>query len=320
MNSGQTDLGGLPRKQNDELLKGVFEENVQDFLHFMYPNAKEIFDFDRGFSFKNKELFKIIPDRERSDGKRIADLLAKVYLRDGTEKWIMVHTEIEGGNSSDFAHRIFQYHYRIRDKFDVPVETIAVFTGDRKQRRPCEYLEQGIHTSIHFKYLSFQIFDNSATELLDCDNIFAYIVVACQKALLEGKVAEEELAADRSTIVRALLASKKYDKERIMHFLFFLKSFIFIQDETINNNFDSYIYQVSGGAINMGVIEIIKKQEREAGMSAGLAAGIEKGRLEERAKIIAEKRVIALEFKKMGLPFADIAKGTGLSIAEIEKL
>jgi len=139
----------------------------------------------------------------------------------------MVHTEIEGGNSSDFAHRIFQYHYRIRDKFDVPVETIAVFTGDRKQRRSCEYLEQGIHTSIHFRYLSYQIFDNSATELLDCDNIFAYIVVACQKALLEGKVPEVELAEDRSTIVRALLSSKKYDKERIMHFLFFLKSFIF---------------------------------------------------------------------------------------------
>ncbi|SJN45629.1 hypothetical protein FM120_16800 [Sphingobacterium faecium PCAi_F2.5] len=28
----------------------------------------------------------------------------------------------------------------------------------------------------------------------------------------------------------------------------------------------------------------------------------------------------ALEFKKMGLPIADIAKGTGLSIDEIEKL
>ncbi|MDH5825863.1 hypothetical protein [Sphingobacterium faecium] len=82
----------------------------------------------------------------------------------------------------------------------------------------------------------------------------------------------------------------------------------------------------------MGVIEIIKKQEREAGMSAGmsagLAAGIEKGRLEERAKLKAEKQkaelekamAIALEFKKMGLPIADIAKATGLSIAEIEKL
>jgi len=58
----------------------------------------------------------------------------------------------------------------------------------------------------------------------------------------------------------------------------------------------------------MGVIEIVKKQERQ------------KGRLEERAKAEAEKLAIALEFKKMGVPVADIAKGTGLSIEQIEKL
>ncbi|MEN5055721.1 hypothetical protein [Sphingobacterium kitahiroshimense] len=52
----------------------------------------------------------------------------------------------------------------------------------------------------------------------------------------------------------------------------------------------------------------------------GIEKGIEKGRLEERAKLKAEKRVIALEFKKMGLPIADIAKGTGLSVEEVEKL
>lgn len=36
----------------------------------------------------------------------------------------------------------------------------------------------------------------------------------------------------------------------------------------------------------------------------------------ERKKAIA----IALEFKKMGITVADIAKGTGLTIEEIEKL
>jgi len=46
----------------------------------------------------------------------------------------------------------------------------------------------------------------------------------------------------------------------------------------------------------------------------------EEGRKEERAKAEAEKRAIALEFKKMGIPVADIAKGTGLSVEEVEKL
>lgn len=56
--------------------------------------------------------------------------------------------------------------------------------------------------------------------------------------------------------------------------------------------------------------------------------GIAKGSLEERAKLQFERQkaehekaiAIALEFKKMGLPIADIAKGTGLPIEEVEKL
>lgn len=46
----------------------------------------------------------------------------------------------------------------------------------------------------------------------------------------------------------------------------------------------------------------------------------EEGRNEERTKAAVEKRAIALQFKKMGIPVADIAKGTGLTVEEIEKL
>jgi hypothetical protein len=46
----------------------------------------------------------------------------------------------------------------------------------------------------------------------------------------------------------------------------------------------------------------------------------EEGRQEERAKAKAEKLKSAAEFKKMGLPVADIARGLGLSIDEVEKL
>lgn len=120
---------------------------------------------------------------------------------------------------------------------------------------------------------------------------------------------QEELAAQRSTIARALIETNKYSKGRIMSFLVFLKAFLFIRDKDLNSNFDQYIYQVTGGTIQMGVIETIKRQEREKGIQKGKADG-------EREKAIT----IALEFKKMGLPIADIAKGTGLSIKEVEKL
>ena len=306
-----------PFKKSDELLKAIFEENFPDFLRFMYPEADDIFDLHRGMTFMDKELLEIIPDRERKKGKRIADLLVKVYLKDGSQKWILVHTEIEGGNDETFPYRMFQYHYRLLDRYRVPVETIAVFTGGQSQGRPGEYSYCVFGTSLTFHYLTYQIFDHQEDELLVMDNIFAYIVLACQKALQENKIPEEELAEQRSTIARALIETGKYSKERIMSFLVFLKSFLFIRDKDLNSNFDQYIYQVTGGTIQMGVIETIKRQEREEGIKTGIKTGIEKGKADgERAKAIA----IALEFKKMGLPIADIAKGTGLSIEEIEKL
>ncbi|SEK24417.1 RpnC/YadD family protein [Parapedobacter koreensis] len=289
-----------PTKQNDELLKGAFEEWFIEFLRFIYPNANDLFDFARGLTFMDKELLAIIPERERKKGKRVADLLVKVYLKDGAERWILLHTEIEGGSQEDFAFRIFQYHYRILDRYRVPVETIAVFTGDKNQHKPSEYVHRGIDTSIHFRYRAYHIFDNDEAELLQMDNAFALIVVACQKALLEGKVPDKELSEDRLTIARALLRHD-YDHDRIISFLVFLKNFLYIKDSEINRIFDEHVIQLTGGAINMGIIETVKKQERQ------------KGRREEAI-------AIARELKKEGLSVEFIAKTTKLTIKEVEKL
>lgn len=196
-------------------------------MRFLYPNADDLFDLSKGIQFMDKELLAIVPDRERKKGKRVADLLAKVFLKDGTEKWILVHTEIEGGSQEDFAFRLFQYHYRLLDRYNAPVETIAVFTGDKNQPHPSAYNHRVINTQVHFQYRSYHIFDHSETELLAMDNAFALIVLACQKALLEGKVADTELAIDRIRIAKALLRHN-YDHDRIISFLVFLKNFLYI--------------------------------------------------------------------------------------------
>jgi hypothetical protein len=253
-----------PRKQNDELLKGAFEEWFTEFLRFLYPQADNLFDFARGLTFMDKELYAIIPERERTKGKRVADLLAKVYLNDGTEKWILLHTGIEGGSQHDFAFRIFQYHYRLLDRYHVPVETIAVFTGDKNQHRPSEYCYQGIDTSIRFCYRAYHIFDHEEAELLGIDNPFALIVLACQKSLLEGKIPDKELGEDRLTIAKTLL-QRNYDHDRIISFLVFLKNFIYIDDQEINRIFDEQVEKLTGGTIGMGVIDVIKRQERLEG-------------------------------------------------------
>ncbi|RZF57876.1 RpnC/YadD family protein [Sphingobacterium corticibacterium] len=308
----------IPPKQNDELLKGAFEENFADFLRFLYPDADDIFDFSKSIQFMDKELLAIVPDRERKKGKRVADLLAKVFLKDGTEKYILLNAEIEGGDDAKFAERIYQYNYRIRDRYRISVATIAVYTGSHNQPKPSEYIDVVLDTSVHFRYRTYHIFDHSEKELLAMDNIFAFIAVACQKALLEGKIPDEELGENRLTIAKTLLRHD-YDHDRIKNFLIFLKNFLYINDAEINRIFDEQIIQLSGGTIDMGVIEVVKKQAIEQGRLEERAKTAKLLR-EERAKAEADKLESALNFKKMGVPVEDIAKGLGLTVEQVEKL
>ncbi|MGF7024254.1 hypothetical protein [Sphingobacterium sp. HSC-15S19] len=77
--------------------------------------------------------------------------------------------------------------------------------------------------------------------------------------------------------------------------------------------FEKEIKTKIGRSDTMGTQEYLLDKAEKKGIQKGLKTGIEKGKREEAI-------AIALEFKKMGLPIADIAKGTGLSIEEIEKL
>ena len=49
----------------------------------------------------------------------------------------------------------------------------------------------------------------------------------------------------------------------------FLKNFIFINDQKINRIFDQQIEKLTERNINMGVIEVLKMQERREGKAEG---------------------------------------------------
>ncbi|MFT3945870.1 MAG: hypothetical protein QM763_02755 [Agriterribacter sp.] len=132
-------------------------------------------------------------------------------------------------------------------------------------------------TEITYRYNAYHIFNHSEAELLAMDNPFALIVLAAQKALLQGKLPEEELAVHRLTVARALIQSKKFSHKKIEKLLLFLKNFIYIGNKEINRKFDNQIEQLTGGTITMGIIETIKKIEREEGIEIGMKKGREKG-------------------------------------------
>jgi predicted transposase/invertase (TIGR01784 family) len=119
--------------------------------------------------------------------------------------------------------------------------------------------------------------------------------------LLRGRVPEEELGEQRLTVARALIQSQKYSHEQIMHFLYFLKNFIYIENPEINRNFDREIELLTGKENAMGIIETIKKITREEGRKEGFISTAE-------------------NLLKRGMSIREVSEITTLSVEEVSKI
>ena len=294
------------RRKNDILLKSAFEEAFSDLLRFFFKQADIIFDIAKGFEFMDKELSELFPELEKNGGSRFVDMLVKTHLKNGSEEWMLVHLEIQDKNDRRFTKRMFQYFYRIYDRYDVPITALAVFTGNVAQSKAISFNHNFLGTRITYEFNTYHILAHTEEELLAMNNPFALIVLAAQKALFIGKISEEELGQQRLLIARTLIQSKRYDNEQIRRFLFFLKTFIYIDNLEINANFDKEIDLLTGNYRAMGIIETIKMLTREE--------GVEEGREKEKANLV-NNLLLNTDFD-----FAKIASLTGTSQVFVKKI
>ncbi|MEL3907430.1 MAG: hypothetical protein P1P64_00235 [Treponemataceae bacterium] len=85
------------------------------------------------------------------------------------------------------------------------------------------------------------------------------------------------------------------------------------EERQIAREFSEYKYQL--------MVQGEREEARKEGIADGCEEGLFEGRVLGKAEDKLEKaRETALAFKKMGLPISQIAKGTGLTEEEIEKL
>jgi len=301
---------GKPRRENDRYLKDAFEQNFADFLRFVFPDADDRFDLSQEVEFLDKEFAPPAPERGGSIGSRVADLLAKVQTHAGEEKWVLVHTEIEGGRSADLPFRIFDYWLRIWLKYKREVETVVFFTGGAGQPKPSVFETGTRTTGIRFHYQTCDIHRFSEGELMESENPFSIVVLACRASLLEGKISDRELNSIRVAIVRKMIR-QGYGKERTERFLYFLWNILHTSDPEVNREYLEEIGKLTeGGTIDMNTLELARQYGIEDGIALGMARAQKKAEEEKRSE----------KLKKMGLTAADIFKIVGLSIKEIESL
>ena len=111
----------------DSPWKTALERYFPQFMALFFPEAYAGIDWSQGYAFLDKELQKVVRDAKL--GRRLADKLVRVYGTDGVEDRVLVHIEVQGQPEPGFAKRMYVYNYRLFDRYDRPVVSLAVL-GD----------------------------------------------------------------------------------------------------------------------------------------------------------------------------------------------
>ena len=177
-NFGIVTMTNNPQTKFDSPWKDVLERYFEDFMLFFFPQAHRRIDWTRKVEFLDKELLSVVGDAEI--GTRFADKLVKVYRISGEENWILVHVEIQSQEEAEFALRMYTYNYRIYDKYQKFVVSLAVLGDENPNWRPSQFNRQlfGCGISFRFPVVKLLDYEQRLSELEQSRNPFATVVMA----------------------------------------------------------------------------------------------------------------------------------------------
>src|SRR5262245_55363191 len=104
------------------------------FLDLLFPQVYTDIDWSRGYESLDKEFQQVVRPAEIS--RRYVDKLVKVWTKDGGECWVLIHVEVQTTRDPEFAKRVYVYNYRVFDRYDRPVASLAVLADDDLNWRP----------------------------------------------------------------------------------------------------------------------------------------------------------------------------------------
>ncbi|WP_373893924.1 Rpn family recombination-promoting nuclease/putative transposase [Virgibacillus sp. CBA3643] len=295
-----------PYIDKDGLWKKVITELFEPFVLFFAPDLYPKLDWYKEPDSLEQEFHRVFPVKK---GTKYTDKLMKVHLKNGEERWMLIHIEVQGYEDNDFAMRMFQYFYRIFDKYHKKIYAIALFADEHPYYKPDTYAYQFHGTELNYKYNTYKILDQDEQKLLLSDNPFAYAVLAGLYMLKSRDNASERYQFKRRLFELLLKGKKIKDREYVDSLLYFI----------------DYLLEVPSGMKEELQEEVKPMMEEEASHMAG--TGFPNSptfkpifdEFKEEAKKENSKE-IALEMLREEFKAKDIVKVTGLTEQELEDI
>ncbi|MCC2672678.1 MAG: transposase, partial [Armatimonadetes bacterium] len=161
-------------------------------------------DWSRGYQFLDQELRQVI--RRATTGKNRVDLLAQVWLNDGSEAWVLVHVEVQAQRDTGFTKRVYRYHGRLTDRWDRPVVTLAVLADADASWRPDRFHYELWDCEVLLRFPVVKLLDLDEAELAESRNPLAVVIRAHRRAQATRRSPNRRLRA-KMELVRELYQS-----------------------------------------------------------------------------------------------------------------
>ncbi len=210
----------IPKADLDTPWKDILRAYLPQGIEFFFPDLSHVVNWARSPEFLDKEFQQIAKDSDI--GRRFADQLIKIWLKDGDELWLLLHLEVQAHREQNFSERMFTYSLRIFDRFGrIPV-SLAILCDESLNWRPNRHRVELPYTVHDFTFGVVKLLDYRMQwpELESSKNPFSTVVMAHLK-MLETKPDEQQRKYWKLSLIRGLY-DKGYGKQEIINLYRFI--------------------------------------------------------------------------------------------------
>jgi len=161
---------------HDQIFKNLIRSFFQEFMELFLPEVAELFDFGK-VEFLEQELYTDVP---RGRLKRL-DLVVKVGLKGGGEKYVLVHNEFKAQKDWSVPETMFGYFCQLYLRHRKAVVPVVVFSDDAKWRKPIpDAFSIGLkeRNYVDFRYHLIKLKNLDYRSFLESDNPLAFALMA----------------------------------------------------------------------------------------------------------------------------------------------
>lgn len=281
-------------KDKDHIWKRIIGKFFKQFTEFFLPELYKDIDFTYKPKFLDNQLLKIT---QKSGGKdRESDKLVDVKLKDGSNRFILIHIEVQDSKKSDFAFRMYQYQYRIFDKFNKEVTALAIYTDSNSLFKPNSYSKELYGTKITYQFNTYKILEQKDKKeaLKSNDNPFGLVILS-SLYYLESKNNDNKRYNFKLELTKLLL-EKGYKRKDIYELFEFIDILLKFDNDILEEKYIEEINKVSKTK-EKEIISPFRKITRKHAMND-----------------------VAINMLKNNEPIEKICAYTGLTIKEVEDI